>query len=88
MYLLIKIFDLLYNIIFNSEWLFDRLSIYNKNNFDVKKYNEIMTKIDDYKIFNKEDIDFITTLPNNKLIYIIRIYNESYTQTIEELLRD
>jgi hypothetical protein len=55
---------------------------------DIEKYNKIMIKIDDYIILNKEDIYFINTLPNDKLMHIIKIYNVSYTQTIQELLTD
>jgi hypothetical protein len=45
-----------------------------------------MIKIGDYIVFNQADIDFINTLPNDKLINIINIYNGSYTELINELL--
>ena len=58
----------------------------NKPKFDIEKYDKIMVKIGDYILFNQEDIDFINTLPNDKLKNIIKIYNGSYTELINELL--
>lgn len=55
---------------------------------DIGKYNEIMMKIGDYIVFNEADIDFLRTLPTEKLIHIIKIYNKDYTDTICELLDD
>ena len=40
-----------------------------------KKYNELLIKIGDYIQFDNEDIIFLHTLPNDKLIDIIKIYN-------------
>jgi hypothetical protein len=61
--------------------------VISNNNIDFeKKYNELMTKIGDFIIFNQEDIEFLNTLPNDKLIYIIKIYNKSYIETIKDLL--
>lgn len=45
-----------------------------------------MRKIGDFIIFDETDIDFLRTLPTEKLIHIIKIYNKDYTDTICELL--
>lgn len=60
----------------------------NKPKFDIEKYDIIMMKIGDYILFNQEDIDFINTLPTDKLINIIKLYNGSYTELIHELLKN
>ena len=70
-------------IIYTSKW---GGVIDNKPKFDIEKYDKIMVKIGDYILFNQEDIDFINTLPNDKLKNIIKIYNGSYTELINELL--
>ena len=51
-----------------------------------KKYNELLIKIGDYIQFENEDIIFLHTLPNDKLIEIIKIYNSAYTDIIRELI--
>ena len=50
------------------------------------KYKQILMKIGDYIVLNEEDINFINTLPNDKLINIIKLYNGSYTETIQCLI--
>jgi len=50
------------------------------------KYDIILMKIGDYIVLNEEDINFINTLPKDKLINIIKIYNGSYTETIKCLI--
>lgn len=50
------------------------------------KYKQILMKIGDYIVLNEEDINFINTLPNDKLINIIKLYNGSYTETIQSLI--
>jgi hypothetical protein len=42
--------------------------------FHKDKYNEIMEKIGDFSFFNEDDVDFLHTLPKEKLIQIIKIY--------------
>ena len=59
-----------------------------KQIFHKDKYNEIMEKIGDFSFFNQDDVDFLYTLPNEKLIQIIQIYNVSYTENIITLLSD
>ena len=49
------------------------------------KYDEIVVKISDFIIFDNEDITYLNTLPNNKLIDIIKIYNNNYTEIIHEI---
>ena len=51
-----------------------------------KKYNELLIKIGDYIPFDNEDIIFLHTLPNDKLIDIIKIYNSAYTDIIYKLI--
>ena len=45
------------------------------NNYDYKKYKLLINKICNYKILNIDDYIFINTLPKDKIINIIKIYN-------------
>jgi hypothetical protein len=38
----------------------------------------ILMKIGDYIVLNEENINFINTLPKDKLINIIKIYNKMF----------
>ena len=86
MYLTYIFYQYLHNIIIYFYGRSQENNLITKLNFDIEKYDIILNKIDDYIVLNKEDIDYINTLPNDKLIYIIKIYNNSYTETIQELL--
>jgi hypothetical protein len=59
-----------------------------KDFFHKDKYNEIMEKIGDFSFFNEDDVDFLHTLPKEKLIQIIKIYNINYIENIITLLSD
>jgi hypothetical protein len=58
----------------------------NEIKYNIDKYYQILEKIGNYEILNKMDIEFLSILPQNKLVNIIKIYNGSYTETINDLL--
>ena len=53
-----------------------------------KKYNTILEKIGDYMILDSDDMQYLKTLPKEKLMNIIELYNENYTETIIYLVEE
>jgi hypothetical protein len=64
------------SFLYNTKW--------KQNQLD--KYNQVMEKIGDYSFFNKDDMDYLHTLPKENLIQMIQIYNSVYTDNIISLL--